>query len=116
MKNCTSVSFPFAFGQNTLVSLLPPEWFDKLPRFLTVGVLPFRRKVITVGQLIHSFLWKKYLWILVGAPIPVKKDLDPSQERIDEVHAEYCTKLRELFNEYKVRIGGLKEDEQLEFV
>jgi hypothetical protein len=46
----------------------------------------------------------------------VKKDLEPSQERIDEVHAEYCTKLRELFNEHKVRIGGLKEDEQLEFV
>ena len=52
----------------------------------------------------------------VGAPIPVKKIEEPSQEQIDAVHAEYCARLRELFNEHKVKLGGLPESAELEFL
>jgi hypothetical protein len=52
----------------------------------------------------------------VGAPIPVKKELEPDQALIDEVHAEYCAKLRELFDTHNVRLGGLAESAQLEFL
>jgi hypothetical protein len=41
---------------------------------------------------------------------------DPTQEEIDAVHEEYCTKLRALFDEHKVEFGGLTEDAELEIV
>jgi hypothetical protein len=56
------------------------------------------------------------LILSVGAPIPVKKESEPDQALIDAVHAEYCAKLRELFDTHKVSLGGLTESAQLEFL
>ncbi|KAF7630817.1 hypothetical protein Mgra_00008917 [Meloidogyne graminicola] len=100
VKRWTSVAFPFIYGQNFIASFLPDNYIHKLPRFFTIGLLPFRHRVVTV----------------VGAPIPVKKDDNPSEELVDAVHAEYCLKLREMFNEYKSTFGGLSKDDELQFL
>uniref|UniRef100_A0A0M3IWK8 diacylglycerol O-acyltransferase n=1 Tax=Ascaris lumbricoides TaxID=6252 RepID=A0A0M3IWK8_ASCLU len=44
-------------------------------------------------------------WKLIGRPIVVEKNLNPSQEEIDALHNEYCTQLKKLFDEYKVNFG-----------
>nr|CAD2182860.1 unnamed protein product [Meloidogyne enterolobii] len=100
VKRWTSVAFPFAYGQNFLASFLPVDYIHKLPRMLTIGLLPFRNKVVTV----------------VGAPIPVKKNENPSEDLVDEVHAEYCLRLREMFNQYKTKLAGLPTDAELQFL
>ncbi|CAK5087613.1 unnamed protein product [Meloidogyne enterolobii] len=100
VKRWTSVAFPFAYGQNFLASFLPVDYIHKLPRLLTIGLLPFRNKVVTV----------------VGAPIPVKKNENPSEDLVDKVHAEYCLRLREMFNQYKTKLAGLPTDAELQFL
>uniref|UniRef100_A0A1I8BX40 Acyltransferase n=1 Tax=Meloidogyne hapla TaxID=6305 RepID=A0A1I8BX40_MELHA len=100
IKRWTSVAFPFAYGQNFLASFLPVNYIHKLPRLFTIGLLPFRHKVITV----------------VGAPIPIKKNENPSDDLVDSVHAEYCLRLREMFNQYKTQLGGLPKDAELQFL
>ena len=46
----------------------------------------------------------------------MKKDENPSEEMVDAVHAEYCFKLREMFNKYKTELGGLPKDAELQFL
>ncbi|VDO97753.1 unnamed protein product [Heligmosomoides polygyrus] len=63
---------------------------------LTFGYLPFRRPIDTV----------------VGAPIPVEKNPNPSQEQIDKLHELYVEKLNELFETHKKQFG-VPEDAKL---
>ncbi|XP_053119924.1 2-acylglycerol O-acyltransferase 2-A-like isoform X2 [Hemicordylus capensis] len=53
------------------------------------GLLPFRRPIYTV----------------VGAPIPVPKTPHPSREAIDHLHETYLEKLTQLFEEHKAEYG-----------
>ncbi|KXN66478.1 diacylglycerol acyltransferase [Conidiobolus coronatus NRRL 28638] len=39
--------------------------------------------------------------IVVGKPIIVEKDSNPSEEKIHELHAKYCSELEDLYNKYK---------------
>lgn len=55
----------------------------------TIGFMPFRGEITTI----------------VGRPIYVEKDANPSQAVIDEVHKRYSDKLVELYNEHKQRYG-----------
>ncbi|PIO63775.1 diacylglycerol acyltransferase, partial [Teladorsagia circumcincta] len=63
--------------------------YDKL----NFGYLPYRKPIDTV----------------VGAPIPVKKVANPTQEQIDELHELYMEKLNDLFEEHKQRFGVAPE-------
>ncbi|GMR45754.1 hypothetical protein PMAYCL1PPCAC_15949, partial [Pristionchus mayeri] len=107
----------FGFGENDLYyqaaneqgSTLRKiqEWVKKLSGISPVimhgrsiftynfGLLPFRKKLDTV----------------LGAPIPVEKTENPSQEQIDELHELYISKLTQLFDEHKVRYGVPEEEE-----
>uniref|UniRef100_A0A183C0G7 diacylglycerol O-acyltransferase n=1 Tax=Globodera pallida TaxID=36090 RepID=A0A183C0G7_GLOPA len=90
----------FPTGQGLLASLLPKEWFEKLPGWFRVGLLPHRRRIVTV----------------VGVPIEIEQNPEPSEEYVSQVHAEYCSKLLELFNTHKTTVGGLEDDVELEFI
>ncbi|KAL3081371.1 hypothetical protein niasHT_039848 [Heterodera trifolii] len=93
-------TFPLAYGQNELAAVLSDEWCAKLPTWLRRGLMPYRRRIVTI----------------VGAPMDVEKVSTPSDELVNKVHAEYCARLRELFNAHKVKHGGLGHDVQLEIV
>ncbi|EGT49230.1 hypothetical protein CAEBREN_11471 [Caenorhabditis brenneri] len=47
--------------------------------------------------------------VVVGAPIPVTKDANPSKETVDEIHRKYMEQLSDLFEEHKERFGVSKE-------
>ena len=55
------------------------------------------------------------LIFLVGAPIKVGKNKNPSEEEIGSVHSEYCRQLKALFEAHKIKFG-LPETAQLEIV
>ncbi|KAK6032123.1 diacylglycerol acyltransferase [Ostertagia ostertagi] len=71
----------YSFGEN--------EIFKQL----NFGYLPYRKPIDTV----------------VGAPIPVEKVANPTQEQIDELHELYMEKLNSLFEEHKQRFGVAPE-------
>uniref|UniRef100_A0A915E696 diacylglycerol O-acyltransferase n=1 Tax=Ditylenchus dipsaci TaxID=166011 RepID=A0A915E696_9BILA len=64
-----------------------------------VGLMPYRKEIVTV----------------VGAPIKVTENANPSEEEVDKVHSEYCKQLANLFNQHKTKYG-ISEDIELEFV
>ncbi|TPX32555.1 hypothetical protein SmJEL517_g04351 [Synchytrium microbalum] len=91
----------FTFGENDLYYQTTPErnpkiaslqsWFQKATGFSfpfgmgKFGWIPLRRKIVSV----------------VGAPIHVIKQDNPSQEYIDELHAKYIQSLAKLYDTYK---------------
>ncbi|KAK5970495.1 hypothetical protein GCK32_002701 [Trichostrongylus colubriformis] len=79
MKRFAGFSMPFFHGRGIFQ--------------LTFGYLPFRKPIDTV----------------VGAPIPVEKIEDPTQEQIDELHELYIEKLNSLFEEHKQKFGVAAE-------
>ncbi|GMR46190.1 hypothetical protein PMAYCL1PPCAC_16385, partial [Pristionchus mayeri] len=99
----------YAFGENELYNQIEFEEGSKIRRFqewmkkvcgipavlfhgrglfnYNFGVLPFRMQLDTV----------------LGAPIPVEKTPNPTQEQIDKLHGIYVRKLVELFEENKTK-------------
>lgn len=49
---------------------------------------------------------------MLGAPIPVQKVLEPTQEQVDELHSKYMAALTDLFEEHKTKFG-VAEDNKL---
>ena len=49
--------------------------------------------------------------VSVGSPIPVEKVENPSEEQINELHSEYVTKLKKLFEENRDACGESRDTE-----
>ncbi|KAL3119956.1 hypothetical protein niasHT_007084 [Heterodera trifolii] len=99
MRRVMGAFIPLAFGQSFIFAILPEKLSQRLPSVFRHGKIPFKRRIVTV----------------VGAPIRVRKNTNPRQEEVDELHAEYCERLKELFDRNKVRMGGLPENAEIEF-
>uniref|UniRef100_A0A914CZ53 Acyltransferase n=1 Tax=Acrobeloides nanus TaxID=290746 RepID=A0A914CZ53_9BILA len=74
----------------------PPIFFGRGIFQYTFGIMPYRAPITTV----------------VGAPIPVNQNSEPTKEEVDSLHAEYCQALIKLFNEHKTKYD-IPEDAQL---
>ena len=48
---------------------------------------------------------RKPLTLVVGAPIRVDKVINPSEEQVDQLHEQYVTKLKELYERYNKIYG-----------
>lgn len=70
-----------------ILGFSPPAFYGRGVFNYTFGLLPFRKPINTV----------------LGAPIPVTKTLNPTQEEIDTLHEAYMNSLRELFEEHKTK-------------
>ncbi|GAV05616.1 hypothetical protein RvY_15716 [Ramazzottius varieornatus] len=55
----------------------------------------------------------KLLFVL-GKPIPVEEDENPTQDKINGVHQHYMKELKELFDNNKAKYGY--QDQTLEFI
>jgi len=62
-----------------------PVFFYGRGIFINIGLLPMRRKMVTV----------------IGAPLPVTKNANPTAYEINQVHELYVAKLKDLFDKYK---------------
>uniref|UniRef100_A0A914IFM4 Acyltransferase n=1 Tax=Globodera rostochiensis TaxID=31243 RepID=A0A914IFM4_GLORO len=97
---------PFTFLERQIFAIIRLyEESRNLKAFLsdgtrTFGLLPHRRRIVTV----------------VGAPIEIEQNPEPSETYVSQVHAKYCFKLLELFNTHKTTVGGLEDDVELEFI
>uniref|UniRef100_A0A1I7V326 Acyltransferase n=2 Tax=Caenorhabditis tropicalis TaxID=1561998 RepID=A0A1I7V326_9PELO len=78
-KKKTGISLPLIYGRG---------YFQ-----MALGLLPINASVNVV----------------VGAPIPVVKNSNPSKTAVDEIHQMYMDQLSDLFNEHKERFGISKE-------
>jgi len=67
----------------------PPLFMGRGIFNYSFGLLPYRTPIHTV----------------VGKPIPVKRNPNPTKEEIDRLHAEYCAQLTNLFDENKTQYG-----------
>lgn len=55
--------------------------------------------------LLYTVIDLSLFFFAVGRPIPVERCLEPSKQRIDELHAQYCQALKELFEAHKGAFG-----------
>ncbi|XP_072032971.1 diacylglycerol O-acyltransferase 2-like [Amphiura filiformis] len=78
----------------------PPAMFHGRGVFnYNAGILPYRRSIDTV----------------VGEPIPVERNSDPSAEDINQLHEKYVKALVALFDEHKTEFG-VDENQQLRII
>lgn len=73
-----------------LVGFSPPIFHGRGVFQYTWGILPFRKPITTV----------------IGAPIAVTKNADPSAEEVQELHAKYIEALKSLFDTHKKSCGA----------
>lgn len=64
----------------------------------------------------NLFIMLKFDYFAVGEPIDVIKTENPTQEQIDELHAEFVTKLTQLFETQKKNYIKNHENTHLEIV
>ncbi|XP_013184618.2 2-acylglycerol O-acyltransferase 2-A [Amyelois transitella] len=71
------------------------------------------------GMLQYSYgsvPYRKPLFVVIGAPIDVKRNLDPTPEEVDAVHALFIEKMIELFEREKVNYVENHENVNLNLV
>ena len=56
-----------------------------------------------------------FFFFSVGAPLKVNRVENPTNEEVDNLHSQYVTALRELFDKHKKNYG-IAEDEHLEII
>lgn len=63
-------------------------------------------------QPIHCCVFSAFRFIsAVGSPIPVEKDLNPSQETIDKLHSRYIEDVKNLYEKYKEQYHPTEKSE-----
>lgn len=60
--------------------------------------------MVTIFNLMHTFILKTSLFLLVGRPIHVSKVINPTPEEVEEVHVKFTAALIELFEANKERL------------
>ncbi|KAI1722828.1 diacylglycerol acyltransferase domain-containing protein [Ditylenchus destructor] len=108
----------YHFGENKIYSQLPNPHGSRLRTFQmavkrwTGATVPIFYGRGIVSNIIGLMPYRKTITTVVGAPIPVKCNPNPSEEECDELHAEYCRRLVALFDEHKTKYG-IDKDTQL---
>lgn len=94
------------FGENDVYRVSNPKPV-RLKRFsgrgflqYNFGLLPLRKPITTV----------------IGSPLPVDTNPDPTEDDINKVHEKFCQRLEELFEAHKSKYVEHFEDVHLEFV
>eukprot|EP00091_Calanus_sinicus_P021700 TRINITY_DN6546_c0_g1_i3.p1 TRINITY_DN6546_c0_g1~~TRINITY_DN6546_c0_g1_i3.p1 ORF type:complete len:201 (-),score=46.66 TRINITY_DN6546_c0_g1_i3:35-574(-) len=101
----------FTFGENSIYNVIPSPEGSMIRRVQdyfqnVVGFAP----VLFTGRGIFQYNFgivprRKPLTVVVGAPIPVEKVLNPSVEEIANLHAKYVEELVALYNKYNPVYG-----------
>ncbi|GBP48083.1 2-acylglycerol O-acyltransferase 2 [Eumeta japonica] len=99
----------FSFGETDVFRPLPNPENSLLRRFQETfrkitGIAP----MFPIGRGVFQYSYgviplRKPVTTVVGKPMEVAKNLDPTDEEVDAVHAEFTERLTELFNSEKAK-------------
>nr|ACO15207.1 2-acylglycerol O-acyltransferase 1 [Caligus clemensi] len=104
----TDIVPSFTFGENDLYHQLEHPFLKKIQLWgeKIVGFAPLVFNGRGIFQYSFGFLpLRKPLHVVIGSPIPVEMDPNPSKEKIEEVHRIYMDKLKELYDKYNPLYG-----------
>jgi len=84
----------YFFGNSRIIPKLDSPFLAYLSRVLHFSLVPFlpvlrRQKVVAV----------------FGKPVHVDMVEEPTKEQVDDLHAQFCTEITRIFNQYKWLIG-----------
>eukprot|EP00249_Psilotum_nudum_P013489 c24359_g1_i1 orf=441-1265(-) len=101
IKTGSSLVPCFMFGQKYVYRWWKPKGklFAYLSRTILFSPLAFW------GVFGTPIPYQKPVCVVVGKPIDVKKNLQPSDEEVQEVHAKFISSLEELFDKHKGYAG-----------
>eukprot|EP00095_Tigriopus_kingsejongensis_P010589 maker-scaffold449_size167299-snap-gene-0.17 protein:Tk10589 transcript:maker-scaffold449_size167299-snap-gene-0.17-mRNA-1 annotation:"2-acylglycerol o-acyltransferase 1" len=113
LKNGTPLVPSFTFGEQFVYEQAPnpegsklrqfQEWFEKKLRF---------SPPLFFGRGVFQYTWgivpfRKPLNVVVGAPIDVQKNLDPTEEEVTELHDKYTKALVDLYDTHNEKYGDV---------
>lgn len=122
IKTGASLVPAISFGENNLYTLInhkPGSWGrffqDKFKQITNIAPVQFNGR----GIFQYNFGLiprRQQINIVIGAPMHVEKNSNPTVQDIDRVHELFCDKLIELFETHKSKYVENSENVQLEFV
>eukprot|EP00249_Psilotum_nudum_P002671 c15794_g1_i1 orf=208-1236(+) len=91
----------FIFGQGYAYKWWKPsgKFYSRFSR--TAGFTP----LIFWGSFGSAIPYRHPVYVAVGKPIEVTKNVEPSYEEVEAVHAKFVSSLQELFDKHKVAAG-----------
>lgn len=111
-----------SFGENELYHVVehkPGTWGrtiqDTIKRYTKIAPVHFLGR----GLLQYNFgtIPRRHaVTTVIGAPIHVEKNPNPSEEEIDKIHDLFCEKLKELFDTHKEKYVKNSEKVQIEII
>ena len=101
------------------VPLVPVYYFGQSQLYDFIGFPVLSRKLrgamcFFYGRWFSPVPIQHPVTMVVGVPLELKQIYDPTQEQIDEVHAEFIKRLKQLFDDHKQEFGWANK--QLEII
>lgn len=73
--------------------------------WISIGLLPYRHPIVSVGELTFCALYLLILLIVnpisVGRPIPTKQNPNPTKADLEEIQKLYIEELERIWNQWK---------------
>ncbi|XP_061485622.1 2-acylglycerol O-acyltransferase 2 [Rhineura floridana] len=121
IKNGTPLVPVFSFGENEVFDQVEnPKggWLrrmqDRLQKIMGISLPLFHARGIF--QYSIGFIpYRRPIYTVVGKPINVEKNNNPSDEEVDTLHKKYVEELCKLFEEHKLKYN-VPEDKHLSFI
>jgi len=95
----------YFLGNTTLLSFYNSETMARLSRKYQTSLLVYW------GRWFLPIPYKQDIVMLLGEPIPVKKNENPTEEEVDALHARFMDELKELYNNNRHRVAGWENRE-----